>query len=222
MEKMFNGFGVEVNKKTTMNIVRFLTEKGVLKHNCRAEHYMDIGCNFSTDGDDCRKYLDIIRIPKFFICKDNIDDWVIRDMVDGVKELYKFNLEEYAKENNLQFIESVALFCILHEAGHLANSKRWYDRFGEFRLFLDEIDDRWDINCRMGCVINMFNDEIKDMDEFHKINIEYRKLSLERIADKTAIKLMKRFRVELCDIIRGKMDIMTLNEYKIISESECY
>ena len=104
----------------------------------------------------------------------------------------------------------------------MANSKRWYDRFGEFRLFVDEIDYRWNISCRMGAVIDMFNNEIKDMDEFHKINIEYRKLSLERIADKTAIKLMKKFKYELCDMIRGKMNIMTLNEYKNKNETECY
>ena len=222
MERMFDGFGIEMDKEITMDIVKFLTKKGVLRHNCRVRYYIDIGSNFSTDGDDCRKYLDIIRIPRLFICEDNLNSCIIKDMVDGIEKLYKFNLEEYAKENNLEYIESVALFCILHEAGHLANSKRWYDRFGEFRLFVDEIDYRWNISCRMGAVIDMFNNEIKDMDEFHKINIEYRKLSLERIADKTAIKLMKKFKYELCDMIRGKMNIMTSNEYKNKNKTECY
>ena len=35
-------------------------------------------------------------------------------------------------------------------------------------------------------------------------------------------KLMKKFKYELCDMIRGKMNIMTSNEYKNKNETECY
>ena len=72
MKRMFDGFGIEMDKEITMDIVKFLTKKGVLRHNCRVRYHIDIGSNFSTDGDDCRKYLDIIRIPRLFICVTSI------------------------------------------------------------------------------------------------------------------------------------------------------
>ena len=57
MERMFDGFGIEMDKEITMDIVKFLTKKGVLRHNCRVRYHIDIGSNFSTDGDDLVRQL---------------------------------------------------------------------------------------------------------------------------------------------------------------------
>ena len=95
--------GLKIEKEFVKNIIDFLTDKGWIKENVRIKYEDDIGYNFATgwgklDGLDV---LDTIMIPKCFYSDKYSDNENIMSLVPNLKKIYKFDLIEIAKVNNI-------------------------------------------------------------------------------------------------------------------------
>ena len=191
--------GLKVEKEFVRSIIDFLTDKGWVKENLRIKYGDDIGYNFSTnwgklDGIDV---LDTIMIPKCFYSDKYSDNENIMSLVPSLKELYKFDLVKIAEVNNISLDRLIVLFCILHEIGHNINSHKQVRAFKENKTFLKELDLRGEIRRSMWLSVG-YDGSITDREAFDKVTLNYRKMTLERIADRYAMKFMKLYEKELC------------------------
>ena len=193
--------GLKIEKEFVKNIIDFLTDKGWIKENVRIKYGDDIGYNFATgwgklDGLDV---LDTVIIPKYFYLDKYSDNENIMSLVPSLKELYKFDLVKIAEVNNISLDRLIVLFCILHEIGHNINSHKQVRAFKENKTFLKELGLRQEIIRSMRFSVE-FDGSITDRETFDKASLDYRKMTLERIADRYAMKFMKLYGKELCNM----------------------
>lgn len=193
--------GLKIEKEFVKNIIDFLTDKGWVKEDIKIKYGDDIGYNLATgwgklDGLDV---LDTVIIPKYFYLDKYSDNENIMSLVPSLKELYKFDLVKIAEVNNISLDRLIVLFCILHEIGHNINSHKQVRAFKENKTFLKELDLRGEIRRSMWLSVG-YDGSITDRETFDKASLDYRKMTLERIADRYAMKFMKLYGKELCDM----------------------
>ena len=193
--------GLKIEEEFVRSIIDFLTDKGWVKQDLKIEYGDDIDYNFSTnwgklDGIDV---LDTIMIPKCFYSDKYSDNENIMSLVPNLKKLYKFDLVKIAEINNIPLDKLIALFCILHEIGHSINSYKQVKAFKDNKTFLKELRLRMKIRHSMWLSVG-YDGSITDRETFDKITLNYRKMTLERIADRYAMKFMKLYGKELCDM----------------------
>ena len=193
--------GLKIEKEFVKNIIDFLTDKGWVKENLRIKYGDDISYNFATgwgklDGLDV---LDTVVIPKYFYSDKYSDNENIMSLVPNLKKIYKFDLVKIAEVNNISLDRLIVLFCILHEIGHCINSHKQVKAFKNNKTFFKELDLRGEISRSMWLSVG-YNGSITDREAFDKVTLNYRKMTLERIADRYAMKFMKLYGKELCDM----------------------
>lgn len=193
--------GLKIEEEFVRSIIDFLTDKGWVKQDLKIEYGDDIGYNFATgwgklDGLDV---LDTVVIPKCFYIDKYSDNENIMSLVPSLKKLYKFDLVKIAEINNISLDRLIVLFCILHEIGHCINSHKQVRAFKENKTFLKELDLRGEIRRSMWFSVE-YDGDITDREAFDKATLNYRKMTLERIADRYAMKFMKLYGKELCDM----------------------
>ena len=193
--------GLKIEKEFVKNIINFLTDKGWVKEDLKIKYGDDIGYNFATgwgklDGLDV---LDTVMIPKCFYLDKYSDNENIMSLVPSLKELYKFDLVKIAEVNNISLDRLIVLFCILHEIGHCINSYKQVKAFKNNKTYLKELGLRGEISRSMWLSVG-YDGSITDRETFDKVTLNYRKMTLERIADRYAMKFMKLYEKELCDI----------------------
>ena len=184
--------GLKIEKEFVKNIIDFLTDKGWVKENVRIKYGDDIGYNFATGWGklDELDVLDTVIIPKCFYLDKYSDNENIMSLVPSLKELYKFDLVKIAEVNNISLDRLIVLFCILHEIGHCINSYKQVKAFKNNKTYLKELGLRQEIIRSMRFSVE-FDGSITDRETFDKASLNYRKMTLERIADKYAMKFMK-------------------------------
>ena len=193
--------GLKIEKEFVRSIIDFLTDKGWVKEDIKIKYGDDIGYNLATgwgklDGLDV---LDTVIIPKYFYLDKYSDNENIMSLVPSLKELYKFDLVKIAEVNNISLDRLIVLFCILHEIGHNINSHKQVKAFKENKTFLKELGLRQEIIRSMRFSVG-YSGNITDREAFDKASLDYRKMTLERIADRYAMKFMKLYGKELCDM----------------------
>ena len=193
--------GLKIEKEFVRSIIDFLTDKGWVKEDIKIKYGDDIGYNLATgwgklDGLDV---LDTVIIPKCFYLDKYSDNENIMSLVPSLKELYKFDLVKIAEVNNISLDRLIVLFCILHEIGHNINSHKQVRAFKENKTFLKELDLRGEIRRSMWLSVG-YDGSITDRETFDKASLNYRKMTLERIADRYAMKFMKLYGKELCNM----------------------
>lgn len=191
--------GLKIEEELVKNIIDFLTDKGWVKEDLKIKYGDDIGYNFATgwgklDGLDV---LDTVVIPKCFYIDKYSDNENIMSLVPSLKKLYKFDLVKIAEINNISLDRLIVLFCILHEIGHCINSHKQVRAFKENKTFLKELDLRGEIRRSMWFSVE-YDGDITDREAFDKATLDYRKMTLEKIADRYAMKFMKLYGKELC------------------------
>lgn len=191
--------GLKIEKEFVKNIIDVLTDKGWVKENLRIKYGDDISYNFATgwgklDGLDV---LDTVMIPKCFYSDKYSDNENIMSLVPNLKKIYKFDLVKIAEVNNISLDRLIVLFCILHEIGHCINSHKQVKAFKDNKTFLKELDLRGEISRSMWLSVG-YDGSITDREAFDKVTLNYRKMTLERIADRYAMKFMKLYEKELC------------------------
>ena len=191
--------GLKIEKEFVRSIIDFLTDKGWVKENVRIKYEDDIGYNFATGWGklDGLYVLDTVIIPKYFYLDKYSDNENIMSLVPSLKELYKFDLVKIAEVNNISLDRLIVLFCILHEIGHNINSHKQVRAFKENKTYLKELGLRGEISRSM-CLSVGYDGSITDRETFDKASLDYRKMTLERIADRYAMKFMKLYEKELC------------------------
>ena len=193
--------GLKIEKEFVKNIIDFLTDKGWVKENLRIKYGDDISYNFATgwgklDGLDV---LDTVMIPKCFYLDKYSDNENIMSLVPNLKKIYKFDLVKIAEVNNISLDRLIVLFCILHEIGHCINSHKQVKAFKNNKTYLKELGLRGEISRSMWLSVG-YSGNITDREAFDKASLDYRKMTLERIADRYAMKFMKLYGKELCDM----------------------
>ena len=191
--------GLKIEKEFVKNIIDFLTDKGWVKENLRIKYGDDISYNFATgwgklDGLDI---LNTIEIPKCFYSDKYSDNETIMSLVHNNKKIYKFDLVKIAEVNNISLDRLIVLFCILHEIGHCINSHKQVKAFKDNKTYYKELRLRQNIAYSM-CFSVEYNGDITDREAFDKATLNYRKMTLERIADRYAMKFIKLYGEELC------------------------
>ena len=191
--------GLKVEKEFVRSIIDFLTDKGWVKEDIKIKYGNDIDYNFATgwgklDGLDV---LDTVIIPKYFYLDKYSDNENIMSLVPNLKKIYKFDLVKIAEVNNMSLDRLIVLFCILHEIGHNINSHKQVKAFKENKTFLKELGLRQEIIRSMRFSVG-YSGNITDREAFDKASLDYRKMTLERIADRYAMKFMKLYGKELC------------------------
>ena len=190
--------GLKIEKEFVRSIIDFLTDKGWVKEDIKIKYGDDISYNFATgwgklDGLDV---LDTVIIPKCFYSDKYSDNENIMSLVPNLKKIYKFDLVKIAEVNNISLDRLIVLFCILHEIGHCINSHKQVKAFKNNKTFFKELDLRGEISRSMWLSVG-YNGSITDREAFDKVTLNYRKMTLERIADRYAMKFMKLYGKEL-------------------------
>ena len=193
--------GLKVEEEFVRSIIDFLTDKGWIKEDIKIKYGNDVDCNFATgwgklDGLDV---LDTVMIPKCFYSDKYSDNENIMSLVPSLKKLYKFDLVKIAEVNNISLDRLIVLFCILHEIGHCINSHKQVKAFKNNKTFLKELGLRQEIIRSMRFSVE-FDGSITNREAFNKATLNYRKMTLERIADRYAMKFIKIYGKELCNI----------------------
>ena len=191
--------GLKVEKEFVRSIVNFLTDKGWVKEDLKIKYGDDISYNFSTGWGKLNDLdvLDTIMIPKCFYTDKYSDNENIMSLVPNLKKLYKFDLVKIAEINNISLDRLIVLFCILHEIGHCINSHKQVKAFKDNKTYYKELRLRMKIRHSMWLSVG-YDGSITDRETFDKITLNYRKMTLERIADRYAMKFMKLYGKELC------------------------
>ena len=193
--------GLKIEKEFVKNIIDFLTDKGWVKEDVKIKYEDDISHNFSTGWGKLNDLdvLDTIMIPKYFYTDKYSDNENIMSLVPNLKKIYKFDLVKIAEVNNISLDRLIVLFCILHEIGHNINSHKQVRAFKENKTYLKELGLRGEISRSMWLSVG-YSGNITDREAFDKASLDYRKMTLERIADRYAMKFMKLYGKELCDM----------------------
>ena len=203
--------GLKIEEELVKNIIDFLTDKGWVKQDLKIEYHEPVGVGFATDWgkSDDLDVLNTIQIPKCFYTDKYIDNERVMGLVYNLKELYKFDLVKIAEVNNIPLDKLIALFCILHEIGHSINSYKQVKAFKDNRTYFEELGLRQRICLNMRHSLG-YHEKIIDREAFDKASLDYRKMTLEKIADRYAMKFMKLYGKELCNMA-NKM------EYEVIA-----
>ena len=193
--------GLKIEKEFVRNIIDFLTDKGWIKENIKIKYGDDISYNFATGWGKLNDLdvLDTIMIPKYFYTDKYSDNENIMSLVPNLKKIYKFDLVKIAEINDIPLDKLIALFCILHEIGHSINSYKQVKAFKDNRTYFEELGLRQRICLNMRHSLG-YHEEIIDREAFDKASLDYRKMTLEKIADRYAMKFMKLYGKELCDM----------------------
>ena len=193
--------GLKIEKEFVRSIIDFLTDKGWVKEDIKIKYGDDISYNFSTGWGKLNDLdvLDTVMIPKCFYTDKYSDNENIMSLVPSLKKLYKFDLVKIAEINNISLDRLIVLFCILHEIGHNINSHKQVRAFKENKTYLKELGLRGEISRSMWLSVG-YDGSITDREAFDKASLDYRKMTLERIADRYAMKFMKLYGKELCDM----------------------
>ena len=193
--------GLKVEEEFVRSIVNFLTDKGWVKEDLKIKYGDDISYNFSTGWGKLNDLdvLDTVIIPKYFYTDKYSDNENIMSLVPNLKKIYKFDLVKIAEVNNISLDRLIVLFCILHEIGHCINSHKQVKAFKDNKTYYKELDLRGKIRRSMWFSVG-YSGNITDREAFDKASLDYRKMTLERIADRYAMKFMKLYGKELCDM----------------------
>ena len=166
------------------DIVKFMRAKKYLLKKKTSIQRIEYGFSFSSNN-----YFNLIRIP--LVLYDSTKE---RNLIGGIFEImnndYRFNIVEYAKENNINVKIAVAIFCILHELGHNRYNAYFEGKGRGENYVMSKYSKEYD--------------RVYDMTTTHieQADYEYRKTPSEMYADKMAIKIMKKHRVALRNIIK--------------------
>lgn len=185
--------------KFISDIVKFMRAKKYLLKKKTGIQRIECGFSFSSNN-----YYNLIRIP--LVLYDSTKE---RNVLGGIFEImnndYRFNIVEYAKENNINVKIAVAIFCILHELGH-SRYNAYFEGKGRGENYVkSKYYEEYDR------VYDMTTTHIKQAD------YEYRKIPSEMYADKMAIKIMKKHRVALRNIIKKNV-----GDFKYIDMTDEY
>ena len=193
--------GLKIEEEFVRSIIDFLTDKGWVKQDLKIEYHELVGIGFATGwgklGD--LDILNTVMIPKCFYTDKYTNNERVMGLVYCLKELYKFDLVKIAEINNISLDRLIVLFCILHEIGHCINSHKQVKAFKDNKTYYKELKLRHEISCDMLFSVE-YDGSITDRETFDKITLNYRKMTLERIADRYAMKFMKLYGKELCDM----------------------
>ena len=193
--------GLKVEEEFVRSIIDFLTDKGWVKEDIKIKYGDDIDYNFATGWGrlDNLDVLDTVIIPKCFYTDKYSDNENIMSLVPNLKKIYKFDLVKIAEVNNISLDRLIVLFCILHEIGHSINSHKQVKAFKDNKTYFKELGLRGEIRRSMWLSVG-YSGNITDREAFDKASLDYRKMTLERIADRYAMKFMKLYGKELCDM----------------------
>ena len=185
--------------KFVSDIVKFMRAKKYLLKKKTSIQRIECGFSFSSNN-----YYNLIRIP--LVLYDSTKE---RNVLGGIFEImnndYRFNIVEYAKENNINVKIAVAIFCILHELGHSRYNAYFEGKGRGENYVMSKYSKEYD--------------RVYDMTTTHieQADYEYRKIPSEIYADKMAIKIMKKHRVALRNIIKKNVD-----DFKYIDMTDEY
>ena len=188
-----------VPDKFVSDIVKFMRAKKYLLKKKTSIQRIECGFSFSSNN-----YYNLIRIP--LVLYDSTKE---RNVLGGIFEImnndYRFNIVEYAKENNINVKIAVAIFCILHELGHSRYNAYFEGKGRGENYVMSKYSKEYD--------------RVYDMTTTHieQADYEYRKIPSEIYADKMAIKIMKKHRVALRNIIKKNVD-----DFKYIDMTDEY
>ena len=185
--------------KFVSDIVKFMRAKKYLLKKKTSIQRIECGFSFSSNN-----YYNLIRIP--LVLYDSTRE---RDVLGGIFEImnndYKFNIVEYAKENNINVKIAVAIFSILHELGHNRYNAYFEGKGKGENYVMSKYSKEYDR------VYDMTTTHIKQAD------YEYRMIPSEKFADKMAIKIMKKHRIALRNIIKKNV-----GDFKYIDMTDEY
>ena len=185
--------------KFVSDIVKFMRAKKYLLKKKTSIQRIECGFSFSSNN-----YYNLIRIP--LVLYDRTKE---SNVLGGIFEImnndYRFNIVEYAKENNINVKIAVAIFCILHELGHSRYNAYFEGKGRGENYVMSKYSKEYDR------VYDMTTTHIKQAD------YEYRMIPSEKFADKMAIKVMKKHRVALRNIIKKNVD-----DFKYIDMTDEY
>ena len=185
--------------KFVSDIVKFMRAKKYLLKKKTSIQRIEYGFNFSSNN-----YFNLIRIP--LVLYDSTKE---RNVLGGIFEImnndYRFNIVEYAKENNINVKIAVAIFCILHELGHSRYNAYFEGKGRGENYVMSKYSKEYD--------------RVYDMTTTHieQADYEYRKIPSEIYADKMAIKIMKKHRIALRNIIKKNV-----GDFKYIDMTDEY
>ena len=185
--------------KFVSDIVKFMRAKKYLLKKKTSIQRIECGLSFSSNN-----YYNLIRIP--LVLYDSTKE---RNVLGGIFEImnndYRFNIVEYAKENNINVKIAVAIFCILHELGHSRYNAYFEGKGRGENYVMSKYSKEYDR------VYDMTTTHIKQAD------YEYRMIPSEKFADKMAIKIMKKHRIALRNIIKKNV-----GDFKYIDMTDEY
>ena len=185
--------------KFVSDIVKFMRAKKYLLKKKTSIQRIECGFSFSSNN-----YYNLIRIP--LVLYDSTKE---RNVLGGIFEImnndYRFNIVEYAKENNINVKIAVAIFCILHELGHNRYNAYFEGKGRGENYVMSKYSKEYD--------------RVYDMTTTHieQADYEYRKIPSEIYADKMAIKIMKKHRIALRNIIKKNV-----GDFKYIDMTDEY
>ena len=188
-----------VPDKFVSDIVKFMRAKKYLLKKKTGIQRIEYGFSFSSNN-----YFNLIRIP--LVLYDSTKE---RNLIGGIFEImnndYRFNIVEYAKENNINVKIAVAIFCILHELGHNRYNAYFEGKGRGENYVMSKYSKEYD--------------RVYDMTTTHieQADYEYRKIPSEIYADKMAIKIMKKHRIALRNIIKKNV-----GDFKYIDMTDEY
>lgn len=178
---------LHISDEFLVDLVKFMRSKKYIKAKCRIER-IDYGCEFTSNNLKNR-----IEVP--ILMFDNTRRESINKIFDFINKEYKFNIVEYAKENNINIKVACLLFVLMHEFAH--NHLNWEREYmGLGASHYNFIYKNEYLRVRNNCM-NVSNDEL---------DILYRRIPPEKYADKKAIQWMKRHRRALMNIVKKHKD----------------
>lgn len=174
-----------VPDKFVSDIVKFMRAKKYLLKKKTSIQRIECGFSFSSNN-----YYNLIRVPLVLYDDSTKERNVLGEIFKIMNNDYRFNIVEYAKENNINVKIAVAIFCILHELGH-NRYNAYFEGKGKGENYVkSKYYEKYDR------VYDMAITHIKQAD------YEYRMIPSEKFADRMAIKIMKKHRIALTNIIK--------------------
>ena len=182
-----------------VDIVKFMRAKKYLLKKKTGIMRLKYGFRFASNN-----YYNLIKIP--IVMYDYTEDInVLGRLFEIMNDDYGFNIVEYAKENNINVKVAVAIFCILHELAHNRYNAYFEGKGRGENYIMSKYSKEY------GRVYDMATTHIKQAD------YEYRMIPSEMYADKMAIKIMKKHRIALRNIIKKNVD-----DFKYIDMTDEY
>ena len=144
---------------------------------------------YSYLGDGASKIQASLCVPKIYKNTTDFQD----DIYWFLCKQYNFDLFNWGMKYCFEFEQSVILFDILHELGHLKQFMHEMNKYGYYKSYKDDEEDM---------------KKLRFMNE-EEAFINYRKLIIESYADKSSIEFLKKYGDTLVQFVNRGLLIET-------------